>query len=131
MEMQKIIDKCGKITKSKGFDSKQYLKQILLIADECIEATDHIAIGSGTHSALLELYYNVYANFKIYKNYRKNMELPEETNILNREKLAEELADIVIRVFSFCSLNDIDLENAIIEKMKVNQLRPALHGQKF
>lgn len=42
-----------------------------------------------------------------------------------------ECADIVIRVMDFCHFRRIDLEKAIIEKMKFNATRPAKHGKNF
>jgi|ABSO01.1.fsa_nt_gi Predicted pyrophosphatase len=47
------------------------------------------------------------------------------------EAISEELADIVIRVFSFCFGNGIDLESAIIRKHAINAGRPIRHGKDF
>ena len=47
------------------------------------------------------------------------------------EAISEELADIVIRVFSFCFGNGIDLEAAIIRKNATNEGRPYKHGKDF
>ena len=44
--------------------------------------------------------------------------------------VAEELADVVIRVADFCGWRCIDLESAIAEKMEKNRNRPYLHGGK-
>lgn len=41
-----------------------------------------------------------------------------------------ELADVVIRVFDFCGLHNIDLQAAIVTKMVYNQTRPHRHGGK-
>jgi len=48
----------------------------------------------------------------------------------DKENLAEELADIVIRIADFCGWYDIDLEKAIAEKMEKNRNRPYKHGGK-
>ena len=45
--------------------------------------------------------------------------------------LAEELADVVIRVADFCGWSGIDLEAALIEKMAKNKNRPYMHGKKL
>ena len=44
--------------------------------------------------------------------------------------LAEELADICIRVFDMCGWLDIELGNEIIRKMEINRARPYMHGKK-
>ena len=54
----------------------------------------------------------------------------EAHRVGDMENLEEELADIVIRVFDFCGLNDIDIEKAIKNKMTKNLGRPIMHGGK-
>lgn len=44
--------------------------------------------------------------------------------------LAEELADVVIRIMDYCGHRGIDLENAILVKMAINKNRPYKHGGK-
>ena len=41
-----------------------------------------------------------------------------------------ELADCVIRIMDTCEAYEIDLEEAILEKIKFNQTRPYRHGGK-
>lgn len=47
------------------------------------------------------------------------------------KQIAEELADLVIRVGDFCGGRSINLEEAIIEKMAYNETRPYRHDMKF
>ena len=47
------------------------------------------------------------------------------------EKVAEELADVCIRVFDLSGYLEIDLIQAIHKKMKKNKTRPYLHGKRF
>jgi NTP pyrophosphatase (non-canonical NTP hydrolase) len=54
----------------------------------------------------------------------------EEENIGLDPHVAEECADIAIRLFDFCAGFDIDLGRAIIEKMEKNKSRPYKHGKK-
>jgi NTP pyrophosphatase (non-canonical NTP hydrolase) len=49
----------------------------------------------------------------------------------DRENLAEEMADSVIRIMDFCGGKDIDLETEVIKKMAINSQRPDKHGKKF
>lgn len=46
------------------------------------------------------------------------------------DNFKEELADIVIRVFDLCGLEEIDLEAAINKKMEYNKTRSYKHGNK-
>ena len=45
------------------------------------------------------------------------------------ENLAEELADICIRVFDFAEACGFNLEQAIVDKMARNEERPRMHGK--
>ncbi len=46
------------------------------------------------------------------------------------QKVLEELADVVIRIFDVCGHNKWDLQRAIDEKMEYNKHRPYRHGGK-
>lgn len=46
------------------------------------------------------------------------------------EKVAMELADVLIRIFDLCGHYDIDLEAALVKKMEYNKSRPYRHGNK-
>lgn len=49
-----------------------------------------------------------------------------------KDTLEDELADIIIRVFSFCGAFKIDLETAVERKMEYNKTRPTnRHGKRF
>lgn len=43
--------------------------------------------------------------------------------------VAEEMADIIIRVADFCGGYDLDLAGAVAAKMAKNKARPRLHGK--
>ena len=47
------------------------------------------------------------------------------------ENVAEELADLLIRVMDFCEAKDIDLETEIIKKIEKNKTRPYKHNKEF
>jgi len=46
------------------------------------------------------------------------------------EGIPSELADVVIRILDICGYLNINLEAAIIEKMRFNESRPYRHGGK-
>lgn len=47
----------------------------------------------------------------------------------DESNLAEELADILIRVFDLAGGYGIDLDTAVTEKMEKNRNRPHMHGK--
>lgn len=47
------------------------------------------------------------------------------------EKEAEELADVVIRLFDYAAYRGIDLDAEIANKMSINSTRPYKHGAQF
>jgi len=48
----------------------------------------------------------------------------------NMEELAEEMADIFIRLANACEVMGIDLEKEVKKKHEKNRLREKLHGRK-
>jgi phosphoribosyl-ATP pyrophosphohydrolase len=47
------------------------------------------------------------------------------------EKLAEECADLLIRLFDFTAARGIDINKAVLDKMQVNRERPRLHNNAY
>jgi NTP pyrophosphatase (non-canonical NTP hydrolase) len=45
--------------------------------------------------------------------------------------IAEEMADVIIRVLDFCGARHIDIDRAVREKMAYNKSRPYKHGKNF
>ena len=52
-------------------------------------------------------------------------------NHAGKDALAEELADCCIRIFDYCGSRKINLEKALLKKIKYNKTRPYRHGKKF
>jgi len=52
-------------------------------------------------------------------------------NGLDKEEIAEELADCCIRIFDYCGARGLDLEAALRKKAEKNKLRPYRHGKRF
>lgn len=46
------------------------------------------------------------------------------------ERVAEELADCLIRIFDYCGARSLDLEKALVKKIEKNRKRPYRHGNK-
>ncbi len=49
----------------------------------------------------------------------------------NKDAVAEELADVIIRVMDLAGYLDIALISAVLKKMEENKSRPKLHGKRF
>ena len=47
------------------------------------------------------------------------------------DNVAEELADVLIRIFDMCGGVGIDLDGAVRKKMAKNMERPRLHGKQY
>lgn len=132
-EFRKIVKMCGDTTKSKGFDvENNHLTQMLLISSEVAEAIENFNVTDEINMSLMSVYVNFMENMGELEKLRKTTNIVEEGVSLKKENnLAEELADIVIRVFSYCSINNIDITSAILDKMEKNKQRPHKHGKKF
>lgn len=89
--------------------------------DEPRSVGDLICLMHSELSEALEEYRNGHGPQEIYYNEQKPSK-PEGIPI--------ELADCVIRIFDFCGLYDIDLEQALRIKMEYNATRPFRHGGK-
>lgn len=49
----------------------------------------------------------------------------------DRAHVAEEIADVFIRMADLCGGLGIDIERAIRDKMHLNKMRPRLHGKRY
>lgn len=89
--------------------------------DEPRTVGDLICLMHSELSEALEEHRNGKLPAEVYYNDNK----PEKP-----EGIPIELADCIIRIFDFCGLHDIDLQNALTIKMKYNATRPYRHGGK-
>lgn len=67
------------------------------------------------------------------EEYRKGLDFTEvymERGTGEPKGIPYELADVVIRIFDLCEYYEIDLEEAVKEKMLYNRERPYRHGGK-
>lgn len=67
---------------------------------------------------------------ELVEGYRHGNPMCDKPGLEGMSNAAEELADIVIRVCDFADEHGIDLGDAVIRKLAVNQKRPHRHGGK-
>lgn len=103
-----LQEDCAKTEREHGFGNQSAGEDIALMHSELSEALEEIRAGR----ALNEMYFN-----------------PERPT--KPEGVPAELADVVIRIFGFCSRHQIDLGKAVLEKMAYNESRPFRHGGKI
>ena len=66
---------------------------------------------------------------EVLEEYRKDNNRPSE-HINGLLAVDEEFADVIIRVMDFCHQHEINLSNAVMQKIKYNETRPHKHGKK-
>jgi hypothetical protein len=127
-----LIKRSADITISKGFNTRDYIKQLLLVANEVWESLDYVMWDPEYVDPVLQDILKGFCENQLYlKKMRKQKEMTEHSEIRNKAEFVEELADVVIRVFSLCGANNWDLKSAIIQKLDKNEKREFLHGNKF
>ncbi len=67
---------------------------------------------------------------ELVEGYRHGNPMCDKPGLEGMSNAAEELADIVIRVCDFADEHGINLGDAVIRKLAVNQKRPHRHGGK-
>lgn len=131
-----LIQACADITEAKGFDTTQHATQIALIATEVAESLE--CVTTTNDSRTRDFISNLIVLCENYETYRKAIRKPEHpycdtSQILDQKHLNEELADIVIRVFSYAGGNGQKegFVQTLVAKIEKNKERPMLHGKAF
>lgn len=109
MTVQELVDAAFETAKDKGWH------------DPAPSTAEFIAL---THSELSEALEQARDGRAMNEVYR-TAESPKP------EGVPIELADAIIRIADFCGQHDIDLEQAIEDKMAYNRSRPRRHGKVF
>jgi NTP pyrophosphatase (non-canonical NTP hydrolase) len=135
-DIRNLIQTCANTTKRKGFDTSQHATQIALIATEVGEALECVSFP--VNQATEDFCRNIIDQSAYFESYRKAIRrdaapYTDNSTIFDQNHLNEELADIVIRVFSYVGGNDQTgpFVQALVDKIETNKGRPELHGKAF
>lgn len=128
--MRELQKKAHAITKSKGFTLDRHVLQLLLVASEVGEALAEID-SRNISNRLKPVLRQFQQTMEEIESLRRNITLSDRSEVRNKSALAEELADIMIRVLSYAEEMDINLHQEILDKLSVNAGRQYLHGKKF
>lgn len=139
MDLAKLMADVGETTRQKGFNTGDHVTQLLLFVDEVEEAFEHISVTDGVllsdkQERLVSIKHEVGQLMRDLKEIRKDTAtpfVPVPSTIEDKEHLAEELADIIIRVLSYAYGNELPLIEALEAKAAKNKARPEKHGKAF
>lgn len=128
-----LRDEALRIATEHGFTEASVGEDVALIHSEASELLeDH-----REHKAPTEVWYENRVR-QIFNNGESEcitierspvMYRPDQQGPLKPCGIPSECADIIIRVLHFCGKHDIDIEQAVREKMIYNESRPLKHGK--
>ena len=104
-------DEIHEIAKEKGWydgEGRNIGEALMLIVTEAAEAMEDVRVGRMVTVHILE-----------------------SGNICKPEGFPIEIADILIRCLDLCGYLNIDIEEAVRQKVAYNRTRPVRHGGKF
>ena len=135
-KLEDFVEVCGKITEEKGFDVSKTPEQTLLMVTELGEALEDIDLAEnyGEDEVKMEkMLESVIAISNEIERIRSNTETDLDFEIEDLDHYIEELADVVIRIFSYVYGNDLNklFIKILKEKIKTNADRDYLHGKKM
>jgi phosphoribosyl-ATP pyrophosphohydrolase len=91
---------------------------------------DHANLRADTDHDIIIENPSIWAE-KIALMHSEASEMLEALRDGDEPQLAEECADLLIRLFDFTDARNIDIQLAVEKKMAKNESRPHLHGRKF
>lgn len=131
---------------SKTYDELQDTKRLFLIVGEAVEAFEELRAGH----APTETYYSTSHDYELalgdnsWFTASKGTKLTADEvdawsdrdsigteGLFKPEGVPSELADLLIRVFDYAGMRDIDLAGIMSEKAKYNKTREQMHGKRF
>lgn len=129
-DLTELCSEAAREARKQGFYSEKQtiegmIAYLALVSSEISEAIDAIQRDDTVETRkqlndeILQLNTESFDNKQLFESYFHNT-------------LEDELADAVLRIFSFCGAYHLDLETALERKMEYNKLRPKnRHGKRF
>lgn len=136
MDLEKIIEECGRTTQEKGFEVDLHVEQMLLIATEIGEAIEELDVDR-FDKLPPELRYLVQDFLMFVRGMEAYRDAPrldgEGPGVRDEDALVEELDDVCIRVFSYVWGNGLTEKflHGLRDKMDRNKDRPHKHGRQL
>ena len=119
MSLNELRDRAHQNAVDHGFTGATVGEEIALMHSELSEALEEYRNGALPNQTLY------------IDNFCESLRTEERS--LDKFKpcgIPSEMADVIIRVLDFCGKYNIDIDKAVLEKMKYNASRPHRHGGK-
>jgi hypothetical protein len=131
-QLKDLIQTCADITRAKGFNVQQHATQIALMATEVAEALECVSETGDRHTdQTIRLLKTVCDDFENYRKQAKGY--TDLSRVLDQDHLLEEIADKMIRGFSYVGGNGHTERfiEIMLAKIETNRNRPVKHGKGF
>lgn len=129
MDLSQIANECHVTAAEKGWWAQpaNFGEKLMLVVSELAEALEEWRNGHEPN----EIYYPTTTSGYIDPDSDQYVDWDDNTRPLFKpEGVPIELADAIIRMFDMCGFYKIDIEAAILEKMRYNDKRSYRHGGK-
>lgn len=135
--MKKLINRCTTLAKRKGFNLNQHVTQVAMITTEVAEALEELVVPHDTDSRTRQFVDSIKSECFKFERYRADVSNKvkhvDTSQIADPKALMRELADVVIRTFTYVGGNNLTDEfiETIDEVLSYGESRDVLHGKRF
>ncbi|MDD5791450.1 MAG: hypothetical protein PUD22_02570 [Erysipelotrichaceae bacterium] len=113
----------------KGFDDKDFARDLMLIVSELSEALEADRKGKDTHKLPLPIEKSILCRIGDSDFDKSTWKDYFESYI--KDTIQDEIADALLRIMDLCGRYDIDIDTHVAIKSYYNSLRKPKHGKKY